>query len=73
MDEAHLKVYTITDLAEHDGFRRDAERYRMLRDNGYLDALVGDLHPCDEAKRTEMTDAQVDRFAALHAPAEAST
>lgn len=48
-------------------FRKDAERYRMLRDNGYLDHLCGGLHPCDEPRRLELTDAQVDRYAAMHA------
>jgi hypothetical protein len=48
-------------------FQRDAERYRMLRDNGYLDHLFGDLHPCNEPRRAELTDSQVDRYAAIHA------
>lgn len=37
--------------AQHDAMVKDAERYRMLRDNGYLDNLLGDVHPCDEPRR----------------------
>lgn len=46
---------------------KDAERYRMLRDNGYLDLLVGELHPCDEPRRVELTDKQIDVFVQMHA------
>lgn len=52
--------------AENARLREDAERYRMLRRNGYLDAYI-DLHPCDESKREELIDAKVDKFAAIDA------
>ena len=53
--------------AEYEALRKDAERYRMLRDNGYLDNLLGDVHPCDEPRRMELTDKKVDQFSAIHA------
>lgn len=46
--------------AENDALRKDAERYRRLRDGGYLDKFVS-VHPCDENRRTELTDEAIDR------------
>ena len=43
---------------------KDAERYRTLRDGGYLSHMV-QLHVCDEPRRAEFIDAQVDRYAAI--------
>lgn len=45
--------------AENDSLRKDAERYRWLRDDEYLHAWA-DLHVCDEHRRAEVTDKAID-------------
>lgn len=39
--------------------KKDAERYRWLRDGDYLHGWVS-VHPCDEDKRFELTDKAID-------------
>jgi len=45
--------------AENEALRKDAERYRWLRDGEYLHAWA-DLHVCDEHRRAELTDRAID-------------
>ncbi|UVL59226.1 hypothetical protein LOY54_14275 [Pseudomonas sp. B21-032] len=45
--------------AEAAALRKDAERYRWLRDEEYLHAWA-DVHVCDELRRAELTDKAVD-------------
>lgn len=53
--------------AEIKALRKDAERYRVLRREGYLDRFIGELHPCDEGRREELIDRRVDEWSALSA------
>lgn len=48
-------------VEEEPQLRKDAERYRWLRDGGYLHSFVS-IHPCDEHKASELTDQAVNRI-----------
>ena len=52
--------------AENEALRKDAERYRWLRDDEYLHAWA-DLHVCDEHRRAEVTDKAIDAAMAKEA------
>lgn len=56
-----LKAFADSTEVLVDGLRKDAERYRWLRDGGYLHSFVS-IHPCDEHKASELTDQAVDRI-----------
>lgn len=45
--------------AYNEALRKDAERYRWLRDEDYLHNWA-DVHVCDESRRAEITDAAID-------------
>lgn len=45
--------------AESEALRKDADRYRELRDNGYLDSWA-DVHICDEHRRPGLIDSSID-------------
>lgn len=45
--------------AERNALIQDANRYRELRDNGYLDSWA-DVHICDEHRRPGLIDSSID-------------
>lgn len=51
-ERGHLK-------AENEALRKDAERYRWLRDGSYLHRWAS-IHPCDENRSSDITDKAID-------------
>jgi len=52
--------------ADNEALRKDAERYRWLRDGEYLHAWAV-VHICDEPRRAELTDRTIDAAMAKEA------
>lgn len=52
---------TIKLQLELDSLRADADRYRFLRDDGYLDHYVS-VHICDRDQTPKMIDEYIDRI-----------